>query len=122
MDIVIVLDGSNSIYPWEPMNKFLLKLIPSLDIGPRSTQVERARLSCSTGTEQEMKSWPGLVWFHFQPCLCFQVSVIQYGVDPHFMFVLNQYKTKEEVVDAASKITQIYGDRTNTFRAIQFAR
>lgn len=38
------------------------------------------------------------------------------------MFVLNQYKTKEEVVDAASKITQIYGDRTNTFRAIQFAR
>lgn len=39
MDIVIVLDGSNSIFPWKPMTDFLLKLIPSLDIGPQSTQV-----------------------------------------------------------------------------------
>lgn len=40
MDIVIVLDGSNSIYPWEPMNHFLQKLLPALDIGPRNTQVK----------------------------------------------------------------------------------
>ncbi|XP_053181489.1 integrin alpha-2-like [Scomber japonicus] len=39
MDIVIVLDGSNSIYPWDPMNAFLQKLIPTLDIGPKTTQV-----------------------------------------------------------------------------------
>lgn len=39
MDIVIVLDGSNSIYPWGPMNEFLRKLIPGLDIGPKNTQV-----------------------------------------------------------------------------------
>ncbi|XP_035513525.1 integrin alpha-2 [Morone saxatilis] len=39
MDIVIVLDGSNSIYPWEPMTAFLQKLIPALDIGPQNTQV-----------------------------------------------------------------------------------
>lgn len=39
MDIVIVLDGSNSIYPWEPMTDFLQKLIPALDIGPKTTQV-----------------------------------------------------------------------------------
>ncbi|XP_068461360.1 integrin alpha-2 [Clinocottus analis] len=39
MDIVIVLDGSNSIYPWAPMTEFLQKLIPALDIGPKSTQV-----------------------------------------------------------------------------------
>ncbi|KAK5870907.1 hypothetical protein PBY51_003815 [Eleginops maclovinus] len=39
MDIVIVLDGSNSIYPWAPMNVFLQKLIPALDIGPANTQV-----------------------------------------------------------------------------------
>ncbi|XP_015238105.1 PREDICTED: integrin alpha-2 [Cyprinodon variegatus] len=39
MDIVIVLDGSNSIFPWKPMTDFLLKLIPSLDIGPQSTQM-----------------------------------------------------------------------------------
>lgn len=39
MDIVIVLDGSNSIYPWDPMITFLEKLIPGLDIGPKTTQV-----------------------------------------------------------------------------------
>ena len=39
MDIVIVLDGSNSIYPWDPMNEFLQKLLPELDIGPQNTQV-----------------------------------------------------------------------------------
>lgn len=39
MDIVIVLDGSNSIYPWGPMNEFLQKLIPALDLGPQNTQV-----------------------------------------------------------------------------------
>uniref|UniRef100_A0A8C6P4F1 Integrin subunit alpha 2 n=1 Tax=Nothobranchius furzeri TaxID=105023 RepID=A0A8C6P4F1_NOTFU len=39
MDIVIVLDGSNSIYPWKPMTDFLVKLIPSLEIGPQNTQV-----------------------------------------------------------------------------------
>uniref|UniRef100_A0AAQ5YAM1 VWFA domain-containing protein n=1 Tax=Amphiprion ocellaris TaxID=80972 RepID=A0AAQ5YAM1_AMPOC len=88
MDIVIVLDGSNSIYPWGPMTDFLRKLIPTLDIGPQNTQV----------------------------------SVIQYAVNPKFEFKLNQYKTKEEVVAAASRITQMYGQSTNTFHAIQYAR
>uniref|UniRef100_A0A8D3A570 Integrin subunit alpha 2 n=2 Tax=Scophthalmus maximus TaxID=52904 RepID=A0A8D3A570_SCOMX len=87
MDIVIVLDGSNSIYPWEPMNHFLQKLIPALDIGPKNTQV----------------------------------SVIQYAVDPQFEFRLNEYKTKDEVMAAASAITQMYGHSTNTFHAIQYA-
>ncbi|XP_022620988.1 integrin alpha-2 [Seriola dumerili] len=87
MDIVIVLDGSNSIYPWEPMNYFLQKLIPALDIGPKNTQV----------------------------------SVIQYAVDPKFEFTLNQYKNKEDVISAVSRITQVYGHSTNTFKAIQYA-
>lgn len=38
------------------------------------------------------------------------------------MFTLNQYATKEEVMDAVSKITQIYGSSTNTFQAIRYAR
>jgi len=38
MDIAIVLDGSNSIYPWEPIVAFLKKLLENLDIGPQSTQ------------------------------------------------------------------------------------
>ncbi|KAM9858387.1 integrin alpha-2-like [Aulostomus maculatus] len=87
MDIVIVLDGSNSIYPWHPMTEFLQKLIPGLDISPQNTQV----------------------------------SVIQYAVNPKFEFRLNQYKTKDAVIAAASRITQMSGQSTNTFQAIQFA-
>ncbi|XP_078252858.1 integrin alpha-2 isoform X2 [Rhinoraja longicauda] len=39
MDLVIVLDGSNSIWPWIPVQAFLKKLTGSLDIGPKKTQV-----------------------------------------------------------------------------------
>ncbi|KAL0965810.1 hypothetical protein UPYG_G00286070, partial [Umbra pygmaea] len=39
MDIAIVLDGSNSIYPWEPVVAFLKKLLENLNIGPSNTQV-----------------------------------------------------------------------------------
>ncbi|KAM3867634.1 integrin alpha-2 [Diretmus argenteus] len=87
MDIVIVLDGSNSIYPWAPMNDFLQKLIPELDIGPKNIQV----------------------------------SVIQYATKPKFEFKLNDYKTKDNVIAAASRITQMYGVSTNTFHAVQYA-
>uniref|UniRef100_A0A3P9NYV5 Integrin subunit alpha 2 n=1 Tax=Poecilia reticulata TaxID=8081 RepID=A0A3P9NYV5_POERE len=55
MDIVIVLDGSNSIYPWPPMTEFLLKLIPSLDIGPQSTQVTLAVIQYSDDQKVEFK-------------------------------------------------------------------
>ncbi|XP_043106247.1 integrin alpha-1 isoform X2 [Puntigrus tetrazona] len=34
MDIVIVLDGSNSIYPWEPITDFLVKFLQNITIGP----------------------------------------------------------------------------------------
>uniref|UniRef100_A0A671T6Y2 Integrin alpha-1-like n=1 Tax=Sinocyclocheilus anshuiensis TaxID=1608454 RepID=A0A671T6Y2_9TELE len=34
MDIVIVLDGSNSIYPWNPITEFLVKFLQSIEIGP----------------------------------------------------------------------------------------
>lgn len=51
-----------------------------------------------------------------------QVSVIQYGVQARFEFQLNKYKSKTEMVLAASKITQLYGELTNTFQAIKYAR
>lgn len=50
------------------------------------------------------------------------MSVIQYGERPQFEFKLNQYKTKAQMIAAASKINQMYGSLTNTFHAIQFAR
>lgn len=51
-----------------------------------------------------------------------QVSVIQYAVSPKFEFRLNEYSTKEDMLKAASRITQMYGHSTNTFQAIQYAR
>ncbi|EHB11692.1 Integrin alpha-1 [Heterocephalus glaber] len=39
LDIVIVLDGSNSIYPWESVTAFLNDLLRKMDIGPKQTQV-----------------------------------------------------------------------------------
>uniref|UniRef100_A0A8C2AUH5 Integrin subunit alpha 2 n=1 Tax=Cyprinus carpio TaxID=7962 RepID=A0A8C2AUH5_CYPCA len=39
MDVAIVLDGSNSIYPWPDVRNFLMKLLENLDIGPDKTRV-----------------------------------------------------------------------------------
>lgn len=39
LDIVIVLDGSNSIYPWDSVTDFLNNLLERMDIGPKQTQV-----------------------------------------------------------------------------------
>ncbi|XP_069780423.1 integrin alpha-1 [Narcine bancroftii] len=39
LDIVIVLDGSNSIYPWSSVNNFLIKLLEKIEIGREQTQV-----------------------------------------------------------------------------------
>ncbi|XP_028931459.1 integrin alpha-1 [Ornithorhynchus anatinus] len=39
LDIVIVLDGSNSIYPWEKVIEFLKQLLEKMAIGPKQTQV-----------------------------------------------------------------------------------
>ncbi|KAG9353743.1 hypothetical protein JZ751_011865 [Albula glossodonta] len=39
LDIVIVLDGSNSIYPWSSVIDFLVKLLQKIDIGPKLSQV-----------------------------------------------------------------------------------
>ncbi|KTG31954.1 hypothetical protein cypCar_00040577 [Cyprinus carpio] len=39
MDVAIVLDGSNSIYPWPDVRNFLMKLLENLDIGPDKTRI-----------------------------------------------------------------------------------
>uniref|UniRef100_A0AAY4EAQ4 VWFA domain-containing protein n=1 Tax=Denticeps clupeoides TaxID=299321 RepID=A0AAY4EAQ4_9TELE len=39
MDIVIVLDGSNSIYPWSSITEFLVRFLEKLEIGPSLSQV-----------------------------------------------------------------------------------
>ncbi|KAM3610867.1 uncharacterized protein V6R79_009900 [Siganus canaliculatus] len=57
MDIVIVLDGSNSIYPWAPMVDFLKKLIPELDIGPQNTQVSVIQYGVDSKFEFRLNSY-----------------------------------------------------------------
>uniref|UniRef100_H3CQ26 Integrin subunit alpha 1 n=1 Tax=Tetraodon nigroviridis TaxID=99883 RepID=H3CQ26_TETNG len=39
LDIVILLDGSNSIYPWPSITDFLERFIKTIDIGPKLSQV-----------------------------------------------------------------------------------
>lgn len=39
MDIIIVLDGSNSIYPWVEVQHFLINILKKFYIGPGQIQV-----------------------------------------------------------------------------------
>ncbi|XP_055010160.1 integrin alpha-1-like [Boleophthalmus pectinirostris] len=39
LDIVIVLDGSNSIYPWSSITEFLVRFLSNIVIGPKLSQV-----------------------------------------------------------------------------------
>ncbi|XP_006889660.1 PREDICTED: integrin alpha-2 [Elephantulus edwardii] len=39
IDVVVVCDESNSIYPWVAVKNFLEKFVQGLDIGPKKTQV-----------------------------------------------------------------------------------
>ncbi|XP_030624743.1 LOW QUALITY PROTEIN: integrin alpha-1 [Chanos chanos] len=39
LDIVIVLDGSNSIYPWSSIIDFLIRFLQNIEIGPNASQV-----------------------------------------------------------------------------------
>ncbi|XP_051794568.1 integrin alpha-1 [Acanthochromis polyacanthus] len=39
LDIVMVLDGSNSIYPWSSITDFLIRFLEKIEIGPKLSQV-----------------------------------------------------------------------------------
>lgn len=45
MDIVIVLDGSNSIYPWYEVQNFLSNILSKFHISPDQMQVSE-RVPC----------------------------------------------------------------------------
>ncbi|KAJ8286950.1 hypothetical protein GJAV_G00045240 [Gymnothorax javanicus] len=56
-DIVIVLDGSNSIWPWQPVVDFLKKLLENLDIGPDDTQVSIIQYAVQPSFEFKLNSY-----------------------------------------------------------------
>uniref|UniRef100_H3B732 Integrin subunit alpha 11 n=1 Tax=Latimeria chalumnae TaxID=7897 RepID=H3B732_LATCH len=88
MDIVIVLDGSNSIYPWVEVQNFLINILQKFYIGPGQIHV----------------------------------GVVQYGEDVVHEFHLNDYKTVDQVVEAARHIEQRGGTETRTAFGIEIAR
>ncbi|KAK1884130.1 Integrin alpha-1, partial [Dissostichus eleginoides] len=47
LDIVMVLDGSNSIYPWSSIIEFLLKFLKNIQIGPKLSQTVTHRVNLS---------------------------------------------------------------------------
>ncbi|XP_067105854.1 integrin alpha-2 isoform X1 [Osmerus mordax] len=57
MDIAIILDGSNSIYPWPPVVAFLKKLLENLDIGPENTQVAVIQYAVNASFEFYLNSY-----------------------------------------------------------------
>ncbi|XP_064168398.1 integrin alpha-11 isoform X2 [Anguilla rostrata] len=88
MDIVIVLDGSNSIYPWFEVRDFLINILQKFYIGPGQIQV----------------------------------GIVQYGETVVHEFHLNDYRSVEEVVEAARNIMQRGGEETRTALGINVAR
>lgn len=49
-----------------------------------------------------------------------RVSVVQYSDDPKLEFLLNQHSTKEEVLQAVSRLRNKGGNRLNTGRALEW--
>lgn len=54
MDIVIVLDGSNSIYPWVEVQHFLINILKKFYIGPGQIQV---RLPGARLQDRPLHAW-----------------------------------------------------------------
>ncbi|XP_070622777.1 integrin alpha-10 [Erythrolamprus reginae] len=87
MDIVIVLDGSNSIYPWYEVQNFLSNILSKFFIDPEQIQV----------------------------------GVLQYSEVAVHEWTLKDYKTAEEVIEAAQNISRQEGLETRTASAIHKA-
>ncbi|XP_066449044.1 integrin alpha-11 isoform X1 [Eleutherodactylus coqui] len=87
MDIVIVLDGSNSIYPWEEVQGFLISILQKFYIAPGQIQV----------------------------------GVLQYGEKVVHEFYLKDFRSVNEVVEAAKRIEQRGGEETRTALGIEKA-
>lgn len=77
MDIVIVLDGSNSIYPWYEVQNFLSNILSKFFIGPGQIQVRRGspggchpwgdativpRVPPAPQGDAEASRWPWVGW------------------------------------------------------------
>lgn len=114
MDIVIVLDGSNSIYPWYEVQAFLINILQKFHVGPGQIQV------CIVSNKTKRKMEYADIFSSIHPPI--QVGVVQYGEKVVHEFKLSDYKSVEEVVKRARSINQRGGEETNTALGINTAR
>ena len=68
MDIVIVLDGSNSIYPWYEVQNFLSNILSKFHISPEQMQVSLCVCVC--------------VCVHMCTCATCTCACVLYSVTP----------------------------------------
>lgn len=83
MDIVIVLDGSNSIYPWYEVQDFLINVLQKFCIGSGQTQVSLAILRCTPGNISPLSTTcpPHMIVFVYtRTCVYVRVSQGVLGV------------------------------------------
>ncbi|KAG8517653.1 Integrin alpha-10, partial [Galemys pyrenaicus] len=142
MDVVIVLDGSNSIYPWSEVQTFLRRLVGRLFIDPEQIQVRRAAgRAWGAGGQRETArrsiqvATPVVSTGSGPPCppcstwavphgLCHectpssQVGLVQYGESAVHEWSLGDFRTKGEVVRAARNLSRREGRETKTAQAI----
>ncbi|XP_066891047.1 integrin alpha-10 isoform X3 [Kogia breviceps] len=144
MDVVIVLDGSNSIYPWSEVQTFLRRLVGRLFIDPEQIQVREGNMDGLGGGEtgrEEVNA--GSIFSSIQvlvsplshtfstphphthtPLECTlysQVGLVQYGESSVHEWSLGDFRTKEEVVRAARNLSRREGRETKTAQAIMMA-
>ncbi|XP_029084220.1 integrin alpha-10 isoform X2 [Monodon monoceros] len=144
MDVVIVLDGSNSIYPWSEVQTFLRRLVGRLFIDPEQIQVREGNMEGLGGGEtgreeinvgsifssiQVLVSPPSHTFSTPHPhthtpleCTLYsQVGLVQYGESSVHEWSLGDFRTKEEVVRAARNLSRREGRETKTAQAIMMA-
>ncbi|NXG39834.1 ITA10 protein, partial [Dromaius novaehollandiae] len=126
MDIVIVLDGSNSIYPWYEVQNFLSNVLSKFFIGPGQIQVswwhlgvpnvplapagkprQPAGISRGCDAARRQRCRVGDAFSGAEPRLWVpavfppsrrQVGVLQYGERAVHEWTLGQYRTAREVL------------------------
>lgn len=144
MDVVIVLDGSNSIYPWSEVQTFLRRLVGRLFIDPEQIQVREGNMDGLGGGETGREEINvGSIFSSIQvlvsprshtfstphphthtPLECTlysQVGLVQYGESSVHEWSLGDFRTKEEVVRAARNLSRREGRETKTAQAIMMA-
>lgn len=123
LDIVIVLDGSNSIYPWSSIIDFLRRFIEKIEIGPKLSQV-----SCMNGKiiyKIIMFYWKTLIMIMLEINTCLKYmdgcsgkhQVVESNLDKWLSYIRHRKRIKKRNICrfAANSIFHIIFNDLNVF-------